>query len=191
MNKKDIAYDSDDESDVSDDEYDDNVEAWADIDGYDNYLISSFGNVYNVNTGRILKPMIDMHGYQKVGLCRNGKAKTIKIHRLVTNAFIDNPANSKKCVDHIDNDKTNNHVSNLRWATHQENNRNANKSKNNTRGVIGVCYHKKRKKWQARIRIDGKNKYLGSFKTLKDAEQTRIRAVNKYFGEFAHSSQKR
>jgi hypothetical protein len=190
MNKKDIAYDSDDESVDLEDEYDDNVEAWCDIDGYDNYLVSTFGNVYNCQTGKTLKPQLYSGGYQRVCLCQNGKVTTITIHRLVANAFIANPDN-KKCVDHKNNDRTNNHVSNLRWASHSENNMNKSKEKNNTSGVIGIRLHKKTKKWQARIKINGKEKHLGLFKTLEEAKEVRINAVYKYFGDFAHSSKKR
>ena len=53
----------------------------------------------------------------------NGKfAKQIKyyVHRLVAEAFIENP-NNVSDVDHIDCNKENNHVDNLRWVTRGEN----------------------------------------------------------------------
>lgn len=53
----------------------------------------------------------------------NGKfAKQIKcyVHRLVAEAFIENP-NNVSDVDHIDCNKENNHVDNLRWVTREEN----------------------------------------------------------------------
>ncbi|MFZ9205473.1 MAG: HNH endonuclease signature motif containing protein [Candidatus Nanopelagicaceae bacterium] len=53
----------------------------------------------------------------------NGKfAKQIKyyVHRLVAEAFIENP-NNLSDVDHIDCNKENNHVDNLRWYTRQQN----------------------------------------------------------------------
>ena len=44
---------------------------------------------------------------------KNGKPKTMLVHRLVAKAFINNPEN-KHCVDHINNCKTNSNVKNLR-----------------------------------------------------------------------------
>jgi hypothetical protein len=43
------------------------TEIWKDISNYDNYKVSSFGNVKNNNTGRILKPS-KIGGYYCVGL---------------------------------------------------------------------------------------------------------------------------
>lgn len=53
----------------------------------------------------------------------NGKfTKQIKyyVHRLVAEAFIDNPENLPD-VDHIDCNKENNHVDNLRWSSREDN----------------------------------------------------------------------
>ena len=52
------------------------------------------------------------NGYCTVKLSNNGISKEYKVHRLVTNAFIDNP-NNLPCVNHKDENKTNNHISNL------------------------------------------------------------------------------
>ncbi|MCP3852664.1 MAG: HNH endonuclease [Gammaproteobacteria bacterium] len=42
------------------------------------------------------------------------------VHRIVAEAFIPNPK-GKRCINHIDGNKSNNHVDNLEWATHSEN----------------------------------------------------------------------
>ena len=48
---------------------------------------------------------------------------TTLVHRLVAEAFIDNPQGYTE-IDHINRDKSDNSVTNLRWVTHSENMRN-------------------------------------------------------------------
>jgi hypothetical protein len=111
------------------------------------------------------------------------------VHRLVCNAFLENPDN-KALVDHIDCNKQNNNISNLRWATNQENQRNKNLSKKNTSNVKGVCFDKYANKWKAQIMIDGLRIHLGYYNTLEEAKQARLKKVNEVFGEFVHASEK-
>ncbi len=59
-------------------------------------------------------------GYLQVSLSKNGKSNTLKIHRLVAQAFIPNP-NKYTEVNHKDENKENNSVEILEWITHQEN----------------------------------------------------------------------
>lgn len=98
------------------------MEQWKQIvvdDVTYDYEVSSYGNVRNVETGRILK-QCDNKGYLRVGLCKNKKQKTFSVHRLVAIMFIPNPNNLPQ-VNHKDENKHNNHVDNLEWMT-QENN---------------------------------------------------------------------
>ena len=77
--------------------------------------------------GRQLRLLIslstDRYGYYKCTLY-NGKKHTVKVHRLVAEAFIDNPLN-KKLVNHKDSNRKNNCVANLEWVDYYENNRHA------------------------------------------------------------------
>ena len=109
-------------------------EVWRDINGYEGYYqVSSEGRVKSLERtfidkiGReryvkecILKPGADRGGYLRVGLCDGEKRKTLKVHRLVCQAFHENPDN-KPQVNHINEDKTDNRASNLEWATAREN----------------------------------------------------------------------
>ena len=144
------------------------TEIWKKIEHYNNYCVSTFGRVKNIRTDKILKPNTDHDGYFYVGLYKNGKPKFKKIHRIVADAFLDNPLN-KRCVDHIDRNQKNNAVENLRWATSSENCQNKKIQKNNSSGYPGVIWNKRDNKWYAYIFIDKKKKYLGSFDNLTDA----------------------
>ena len=101
-------------------------EIWKDIEEYEGlYQVSNLGRVKRlkgkyVSVERILKLCRHTDGYLQVGLCKNGKRKTHKIHRLVAQAFIPN-LEKKLEINHIDEDKTNNNVNNLEWSTRKEN----------------------------------------------------------------------
>ena len=102
------------------------MEIWKTIKDYENYQVSNLGRVKSLNyngTGKeqVLKPQLDKKtGYLHVNLYKNGKMKTFLIHRLVVQAFLDNPKN-KFCVNHIDCNPLNNCVDNLEWCTYSEN----------------------------------------------------------------------
>lgn len=96
-------------------------EIWKDVLNYENtYEISSLGRVRNKKRELILNPPITPKGYIRISLFKDGKSKNHMVHRLVAEAFIENPKN-KPTVNHIDGNKTNNKISNLEWATHSEN----------------------------------------------------------------------
>ena len=94
------------------------LEIYAPIKGFSNYLVTSHGRILslkdNVGKNRIkeLKQIKSKYGYLKINLYKNNKLYTFCVHRLVAKAFIPNPDN-KPQVNHIDEDKTNNNVSNL------------------------------------------------------------------------------
>ncbi len=103
---------------------------WKQIYKFPNYSVNESGSVKSNTTNVLKNPTLNPHnGYLMVDLYNDGKRKKIPVHRLVAEAFIDNPKNLP-CVDHKDGNRTNNHVSNIRWATYSENN-----SRFNTLGV--------------------------------------------------------
>ena len=91
----------------------------------------------------------------------------------------------QEVIDHKDRNPSNNHKSNLRFCTAQENSRNVSLSSRNSSGFLGVYWKEKKKHWEASIKIDGKDKYLGSFKNKDDAIKARLLGEKEYYGEFA------
>lgn len=96
-------------------------EEWKSITGYANYMVSNYGNVKNIITGKILKGNNNGKGYLHVILYdENHIGKCIMIHRLVAKAFVPNEDNLEQ-VNHIDECKTNNRSDNLEWVTSLQN----------------------------------------------------------------------
>jgi hypothetical protein len=161
------------------------MEEYRKIKGHENYSVSNFGNVRNDKTERILKATPDKDGYKKNTL--NGK--TMIVHRLVSQAFISNPEN-KKCIDHIDCERTNNNVNNLRWVTHQQNNFNRSMANKNIIGHKGIKKKKNANKYEAYIMHNYKYYHLGYFDKIEDAIIARQLKANELFGLFTHSSER-
>lgn len=100
------------------------MEMWKGIEGYLGYEVSNIENVRSqlnrkhkiTNTWKILSPRVDHNGYLFVNLYDNShNMKSIKIHRLIAQAFIDNP-NKYEQVNHKDENKLNNNANNLEWC---------------------------------------------------------------------------
>lgn len=101
-----------------------------DIPGFEgSYAVTVDGRVWShpkpltgaakgTRQGRWLKQSLAANGYKKVNL--GSESRNMLVHRLVALAHIPNPLN-KKCVNHLNGDKTDNSVDNLVWATHSEN----------------------------------------------------------------------
>jgi hypothetical protein len=79
-------------------------------------------------------------------------------------------------IDHINGDKIDNRLANLRDVSAAENRKNVSKQSNNTSGACGVCWYARDGKWQAQIKIGGKQRYLGRFATRDAAIAARLAA---------------
>ena len=93
---------------------------WGEIDGFPNYLVSVYGEIYNIRTDKLLK--ISYSGaYPTVALRTNGRAFTFGVHVLIARAFISGRTAHRHMVNHIDSDKHNFEIENLEWVSHGEN----------------------------------------------------------------------
>jgi len=131
------------------------TEHYETIDGYENYSVSTLGNVRNDTTGKILKQAIEFNGYHRVGLTKNKKQNMFYIQRLVALTFIP-LIEGLENVHHIDRNKSNNNASNLEWMQDPET----------------IDGHK------AYINIDNVMYNLGYFKTKQEA--THAKNINNH-----------
>jgi len=104
-----------------------------------------------------------------------------KAHRLAW--FYMTGAWPKNQIDHIDCNAGNNAFANLREATNSQNH--MNKVSRNSTGFKGVKFDKRRGKWDANIKLLGKVKFLGSFKSPEAAYAAYCDAAKIFHGEFA------
>jgi hypothetical protein len=102
----------------------------------------------------------------------------IKLHRYIMNYTGNN------YIDHINNNPLDNRKCNLRIVTPAQNMMNQSSSKNSSSKYIGVGFDKRLNNWRARIHIDGKEVFLGRFKTEIEAAKARDKATKEHFGEF-------
>ena len=118
-----------------------NTEIWKDVVGYEGYYqVSNLGNVrscdrsvlalnkYGNETPRnlrgsemILRENKKDPGRKVVKLCKDGKTKQFKVHRLVAFAFLGYDFFDGAEVNHIDENPSNNRLENLEWVTRKEN----------------------------------------------------------------------
>ena len=112
-------------------------EIWKDIEGYEGYYqVSNLGRVKSLDRnqryesvktpytrrlkGRVLNQMTTKLGYKKLTLAINQNYKNMPVHRLVARAFLSNEKNLP-CVNHINENPSDNRVENLEWCTYKHN----------------------------------------------------------------------
>lgn len=104
--------------------------------------------------------------------------KTVKMHRLIMNA------KTGEFIDHRDHNGINNCRSNLRICTRSQNSMNGTRS-TNRHGYKGIYYKKSHRRFVATVKVNGKTKYFGGYKTAREAAISYNENAVKYYGEFA------
>jgi hypothetical protein len=101
------------------------------------------------------------------------------VHRLVAEAFLENPNNYEE-VDHIDGNPENNMIENLRYANRfiQTANRKVIQGKETPKGVVYIA---DRNKWRACWRENGESKSRTTFETMEEALEFRREMVKQHY----------
>jgi len=112
---------------------------------------------------------VDSHGYAR----RRNPAPPpdkINLHRLILERKLGRPLADDEVSDHIDGNRLNNRRENLRAVTQQQNQQNVHRNRRNKAGGLrGVSWHAGAGKWQAIVRHNRKNEYLGLFTNPEEA----------------------
>ena len=168
-------------------------EIWKDIPEYEGlYQVSNLGrikslpkqwitgkNTLHKHDGKVLKLSKDKSGYLLTKLCKDKVQKTVKAHQLVAMVFLGHKPNKYELViDHINDNPLDNRVDNLQIVTQRYNSC-------KTQGKYssqykGVYFDKRYNTWCARYKLNGKQKYIGSFKNEYDAHLAYQNTLNQY-----------
>lgn len=112
---------------------------------------------------------------------KGGKKSTILMHRAIIGGI--------PRIDHRDGNGLNNQRGNLRAATRSQNQANSKKTTRSTtsrfKGVFRMADYQR---WIARIKCNGKSRYLGSFHKETDAAMAYDIAARETFREFARTN---
>ena len=121
----------------------------------------------------------------------NGSKKTIRMHNIIAQRYFEN---NYEQIDHKDRNGLNNQKENLRICSISQNC--MNRRSYGVSNFSGVSLHKyshmlknglkEYVKWRARIKVNGKSIFLGSFKTELEASEAYKKAAKIHFGEFAN-----
>ncbi len=134
---------------------------------------------FNARFAGTIAGCLDGNGYRKIRI----DGRLCKEHRLAWLYVYGRwPANQ---IDHINGVRDDNRIANLREATTAENGWNSGRRRNGTSDRKGVTWHKRDRKWRARIRVSSREIHLGSFACPEEASRAYAEAAAKYHGEFA------
>jgi hypothetical protein len=127
-------------------------------------------NAWNAKYAETLADTQDGQGYVRVSIFD----VKMRAHRAAWAIYYGKFPNN--FIDHINGIRSDNRIVNLRDVPKILNSRNMKLAKNNTSGSVGVTWNKASEKWEAKIHVNGKTKYLGVFLNKDDAISARLLA---------------
>jgi len=123
---------------------------------------------------------LDITGYARINIWISGKRTQKLIHQLIINS------QKGEEIDHIDRNTLNNQKENLRVVNKAQNQMNSKSRNGSVSKFKGVGWHKRDKKWTAKICLNYKTRWLGYFNNEIDAAKAYNKAAKELFGEYAN-----
>ena len=149
-------------------------EVWLPVKNFEGlYEVSNLGNIRSLSRiiiqrdgikryfyGKILSQRINKkrYNYCEVNLKNSGNIKTMKVHRIVAEAFLKNENNLPQ-INHKDFNPENNNVNNLEWCSAKYNINYSKHRRKNLRGTYG----------RKIIAYDINNNYIGEYGSIREA----------------------
>jgi hypothetical protein len=128
-------------------------------------------------SGKLAGTYVEKKNKKYIKVSISGKA--IYAHRICWAIFYGQYPDGE--IDHIDGDSSNNSIKNLREVTRIGNCRNVRVGSKSKSGYGGVNWHEPTGKWRARVKIGGKEKYIGLFDSPEEANE-KIKVVRAALG---------
>ena len=148
--------------------------------------------LYNKDKTERCRAIIDIEDINKVdntvwSLGTGGYVRTLyknSNHSICLHRVILGITDSNKFVDHVNMNRLDNRKSNLRIVNKSQNSMNRITQSNNSCGFRGISKDKRRNKFRAYIKINGKQISLGYYTNFEEAKNARLKGENIYFKEY-------
>lgn len=172
-------------------------EIWKPVNGYEGlYEVSNMGQIKRVapqrgtSIGYVFNPSEDTKGYLRTRLTNSaGVSKTVKVHRIVATAFIENPNNLPQ-VNHKNTSKKDNKVENLEWCTNKKNAEHAKESgllKPSMKGRFGKDHNRSIKIIARNIDTGEEIEFIGINEAARELKTNAAAIWRVKTGEYKHT----
>lgn len=114
----------------------------------------------------------------------DGAPNSILLHRFILGLHLENRANNRNEIDHINGNTLDNTKSNLRIVDKSVNQRNKRNNSKIGQGLWGATFNKSKKTnpWQANFHIKGKTYMVGYFDSEEEAHKNAVKKFEEIKG---------